>query len=345
MSRTSVVIRHTALEQFCQNAFERVRVSSPNAYHAAQAIVAANLRGVDSHGITLLPMYIDRIRKGEISSDSEITIEKSEGATMLLNGNNGLGHAVSLEAMRHAIDKAAIYGTSWVGVHESNHFGMAAHYAMKALSHDMIGIVMTVSNINTMAPWNGLDVLLGNNPIAIAVPALHEYPVVYDGAFSIAARRKIHDAYAAKERIPESWALTKDGCPTTDPKEALDGILIPTGGYKGYGLALMISLLAGGLTGAALGTMVRNTNVGHLFGAINIGSFVAPRQMKEMVDATVREMRASRRIPGADAIRVPGERGFITEKQRKETGIPLSAKTHEGLRQLAQELQIEEILT
>lgn len=332
-----------ALEGFCRNAFQKVGMTSFHSGLAAKPIVAANLRGVDSHGVALLPAYIERFRKGEIAVDAKLTVEKSEGGAMLLNGHNSFGHIIAIWAMERAIKKASEFGCSWIGVYGSNHFGMTAYYAMQAVAHDMIGIVMTVSNINTMAPWGGLDVLLGNNPLAIAVPAHRAHPVVFDAAFSVAARRKIHQAYAANEPIPEGWALTKDGQPTTDPKEALAGILVPAGGYKGYGLAFMISLLAGALTGGTFGKSVSNTNVGHLFGAIKIASFTDPQSMKRTVDRAVGEMKKSRPTSGETPIRVPGERAGSTEKERKKNGIPLAEKTKEALRRLANDLGIRNV--
>ena len=214
---------------------------------------------------------------------------------------------------------------------------------MKALEKDMIGIVLTVSNINTMAPWKGLDLLLGNNPIAFAVPAGKEFPIVFDAAFSVAARRKIHDAKAASEIIPEGWALDSFGQPTIDPQKALDGLLIPIGGHKGYGFAFIVSILAGVLTGAAFGKSVNNSNVGHLIGAIDVNFFSDVERFKAAIDGAIHEIHNSRRMDGVEKLLMPGERGFLTKKERSERGIPLLPRTLETLNRLAEELNMEKI--
>ena len=202
-------VTHSALIGFSESAFHRVNVPTASAHITSEALVEADLRGTDSHGSTLLPTYISRIKKGEITPQERIEIVKSQQAITLIDGHNGLGHPIASRAMDLAMDSASKFGASWVGVRGSNHFGMASYYAMKALQKDMIGIVLTVSNINTMAPFRGLDLLLGNNPIAFAIPADKEFPVVFDSAFSVAARRKIHDARAENKNIPEGWNETK----------------------------------------------------------------------------------------------------------------------------------------
>lgn len=339
----SVVVHldHRRLKEFCATTLERVGVSNEHATLVGDTLTRADLRNVHSHGCALLPMYVERIKRGEIAPHAIVTRITENQTIAIIDGGNGLGQVAAVYAMRLAIEKAGNMGSSWIGVRGSNHFGMAAYYALMAIPHDMIGIVLTVSNISTMAPWGGLEVLLGNNPIAIAVPADEEFPVVFDAAFSVAARRKIHDAVAAGAVIPDGWALNRDGNPTTDPREALAGILLPIGGYKGYGLAFMMMLLAGALPGAFIGRAVSNTNVGHLVCAINLAAFGDPTALKKLVDSAVREMHSARKAPGVERILVPGEGGFIAEEERSRCGIPLAPSTLLALERLAYSLGLD----
>jgi len=340
----TITVRREELLDFCTVALSQVGVPSDDARLVADVLVRADLRGTHSHGCTLLPLYVRRIVRGEIAPKASIVVRKDHHATMLIHGGNGLGQAVAATAMRLAMERAAQYGAAWVGVNGSHHFGMASYYAMLALERGMVGVVLTVSNINTMAPWGGRDVLIGNNPIAIAVPAGSEFPVVFDAALSVAARRKIHDAAAAGSPIPPGWALDQQGQPTIDPHEALAGLLVPIGQHKGYGLAFMMSLLAGALLGAHFGRAVSNTNVGHLVGALDVKAFCDPAEFRSAVDLAVHEVRNANRVPGVEALFVPGERGFRTEQERRANGIPLSVEVVETLQRLARELEIPELL-
>ena len=329
------------LLNFCVQVLKSVQVCAKDAEITASALVGADLRGVDSHGCILLPLYVSRIQKREINHMAKPRLIKLDGCVALIDGDNGLGHPTATRAMKVALKNASLFGSAWVGVRGSHHFGMAAHYAMQALEQDMIGIVLTISNINTMAPWKGRDILVGNNPIAFAIPAGNEFPIVFDTAFSVAARRKIHDAKSEGKNIPEGWALDSEGNPTTDPQKALDGLLIPIGGYKGFGFAFVVSMLAGALTGAAFGASVSNQNIGHLIGAIDIKPFQDISVFKSQVDLAIREVHESRSFGGK--LLVPGERGFTCAEERKRNGIPLSNKTVIALNALSQEFGIQQI--
>ncbi len=340
-TETTIRVDPRSLRTFCATSFQQMGVPAGDAAIVADTLVRADLRNTYSHGSALLPLYVRRIREGATSPVTNVEIRAEYPATALVDGKNGLGQVIAVRAIELAIGKAKQAGCAWIGVKGSNHFGMAAYYAMLALPHDMIGIVSTVSNINTMAPWGGLDVLIGNNPIAIAVPAGEEFPVVFDAAFSTAARRKIWLALEAGESIPEGWALDRDGNPTIDARAALDGLLLPIGGHKGYGFAFVMSLLAGALTGAHIGRSVSNSNVGHLMGAINIAAFCDPSALKCTVDCAVREVRSSRRAPGVQRVFVPGEQGFLAEQERLRHGIPLPRETVSALDRVASELGIQ----
>lgn len=334
-------INHKALKEFCCNIFIKAGLPASNAHLITDTLVEADLRGVHSHGVIRLPIYIEKIIKGETMTRPNIFIEKDSLACALVNGGNGLGQIIAAKSMKIAIDKAKNYGVSWVGVNGSNHFGRNAYFAEMALPRDMIGIVFTISNLNTMAPWGGLDLLLGNNPVAFAIPTNEEYPVVFDTAFSVAAKAKIIMAVETNTpTIPEGWALDSTGIPTTDPQKAMDGILMSIGGYKGTGFSFIISILAGVLNNAAFGNRVSDTNVGHAFCAINIKSFRDIKGFKKDVDSAIRELKTARLISNKDAVCVPGEREYILRKERVNNGIPLHNKTIESLNALSDRLKI-----
>lgn len=337
----TILYAPVSLKKFCRDALEKTDVPPLDAELVANTLITADLRGVQSHGVIRLPVYIEKIRNGETAADPSIFIENDFKATALINGGNGLGQVVAARAMEIALDKAISYGVSWVGVNSSNHFGRNAYFAEMALKYDMIGVVLTVSNINTMAPWGGLDLLLGNNPIAFAIPTKEEYPIIFDSAFSVAAKAKI--IMAAQNNtpvIPDGWALDASGLPTTNPQKALAGILMPIGGYKGVGMSLIISILAGILNKAAFGNKVSDTNVGHAFCAINISSFCDVGEFKKDVDSAIRQLKAARPIANAETIRMPGEKEYILEKERLHNGIPLHRNIINSLYKLAAALDI-----
>ena len=223
-----------------------------------------------------------------------------------------------------AIEKARTTGIGWVNSQFSNHAGPASLYATMPLAHDMIGLYFAVGNANHLPPWGGLDMLLSTNPIAAAIPAGDENPIVLDMATTVAAYGKVKTKALRGETMPEGWMIDREGKPLTDPKRADEGMLLPLGGmeagYKGYGLAMIIGLLAGTLGGAAMGRDVIDfnhdddsvTNTGQAIAAINVAAFGDVATFKRSVDALVRDFRNSQRMPGVDRIWVPGERSHET---------------------------------
>ena len=335
-----------ALRRFARGIFHRVGVPADEAAIIADTMVEADLRGVHSHGIMRLTVYPQRLRSGVVSPVTKLTVLNESPSILHLNGGNGMGQVVAYRAMNLCIARAAASGAAIAAVRGSNHFGAAAYYAMMALAHGMIGFATTVSSVNVMAPWGAIDLLLGNNPIAIAVPAGQEPPPVLDMALSVAAKGWIALAlHEGRKTIPAGWALTKEGEPTTDARAAFEGILAPTGGYKGAGLSFMISLLAGALPGAAFGTGVKDLykdlgniqNVGHLFAAIDVERFQPLGEFTPNVDQAIREVHAARKAPGADRIYVPGEPEAERAAERKAKGIPFSRALVETLNGIARE--------
>ncbi|MGE0627169.1 MAG: Ldh family oxidoreductase [Hyphomicrobiaceae bacterium] len=334
-----------AIAAFAERAFVRVGVPETNALKASRLLVESDLAGQDGHGIFRLPQYIGNILSGRVEPAASIQVVSEAPASALVDGGNGLGHLVMARATELAIEKAKTQGSAWIGVRRSNHAGAASIWASAMLPHDMIGIYMAVGSNNFMAPWGGYERLLGTNPVAIAVPAMDEPPVVVDMATSIAANGKIQMARQRGEMIPEGWVIDRDGKPITDPHKIDQGVLLPAGDYKGYALALMIGLIAGTLNEAAFGREAdRKTgpsNTGQAVCAISIDRFGEVGAFKRRIDTISREFRNSGRLPGVESVRLPGERSFETRRERTELGVPLPPSLLSVLDKLASELGIE----
>lgn len=319
------------LSAFCVRVLETVEVSRENAEIVAHSLLAANFRGVDTHGITRLPIYVERLKAGLTNGRTQGVIITETPTTAVYDGEDGLGQVVGTKAMRVAIAKAESAGIGMVTACNSTHFGTAAYYAMMALDHDMIGIALTNSP-SLMAPWGGRKAFFGTNPIAIAVPAGQEKPFVLDMATSVVARGAIILAAKKGETIPNTWGLNKDGEPTTSAKEANEGALLPLGGHKGFGLAMAIEVLtatlAGGPFGPHVGELYNNPTktqaVGHFFGAIRIDRFRPVAEFKAEMDAMIQEVKAAPLAKGFTKIMVAGEPEHLVEEERRQKGVPLS---------------------
>ena len=266
----------------------------------------------------------------------------------LLDGDNGMGHLVMKRATELAIAKARQCGVAWVGSRLSNHAGPASLYARMALAHDMVGMYFAVGNANHLPPWGGLDMLLSTNPIAVAVPAGEEAPVVLDMATTVAAYGKVKAKAQRGEQMPVGWMIDRQGQPLTDPRRAEEGFLMPIGGYKGYGLAMIVGLLAGTLNGAAMGSEVIDfnhddttvTNTGQAILVIDPDAFGELDAFKARVDKLVRELRASDRMPGVDRIWMPGEQSHARRIANERDGLALPAALRTQLDHFARELDI-----
>ena len=336
------------LEDFVVRAFAEVGISKPEAKSIAELMVQADVQGSDGHGIFRLPQYIRRIKGGAVNIKPRIRVEREAAGMALVDGDNGMGHLVMRYATERAIEKARQAGVAWVGVTRSNHAGPASLYASMPLEHDMIGLYLAVGNANHLPAWGGLDMLLSTNPIAVAVPAGAEPAVVLDMATTVAAYGKVKTKAQRGEAMPEGWMMDRQGRPLTDPQRANEGFLLPIGGYKGYGLALVFGLLAGTLNGAAMGGDVVDfnaddttpTNTGHVIVAINVEAFQPVAEFKRSVDTLIRDLRASQRLPGVDRIRLPGDGARAAREDRLRNGIPLPAPLLASLNQLAAELKI-----
>jgi L-2-hydroxycarboxylate dehydrogenase (NAD+) len=340
------------LKRFTADALLAVGLPAKDAATCAELMVRADLQGADGHGIFRLPQYVRRIKGGAVNVKPKVKVAREAAGMALVDGDNGMGHVVMSFAAKTAIEKAKTAGAAWVGVARSNHAGPASLYAAMPLEHDMIGLYLAVGNANHMAPWGGIDLLLSTNPIAVAAPG-NEAPIVLDMATTVAAYGKVKTAVQRGETLPEGWMIDHQGRPLTDPKRAGQGLLVPIGGYKGYGLALVFGLLAGTLNGAAMGSEtvdfnaddVTPTNTGHAIVAISIAAFGDVDEFKRRVDKLAHEIRRSKPMPGVARIWLPGEQSRAKFEERSKLGIPIPGPLRASLDKLARELKIKALGT
>ena len=337
------------IADFIESSFKAVGMPNEHAKIISRLMSEADVSGADGHGIFRLPGYIRRIREGGLNLNPDIRVEREKSGMALVNGDNAQGHLVMKFCADLATKKAKKSGVAWVGVHHSNHAGPAALYAKIPLSENMIGIYVAIGNANHLPPWGGTEMLLSTNPIAIAVPGLKEPSIVLDMATTVAAYGKVKTAAQRGEQMPEGWMIDRKGQPLTDPAKSEDGFLLPIGGPKGYGLALMFGLLAGTLNGAAFGKDVIDfnadfktaTNTGQFVVAIDIASFSDVGTFKSNVDNIYRTMKNSPTLPGYDEVLLPGEQSHKKRVNRIKNGIPLHDELLEILNKTARDLGVE----
>jgi L-2-hydroxycarboxylate dehydrogenase (NAD+) len=336
------------LVRFIAAAYRAVGIPAADAQKAAELMAQSDISGADGHGVFRLPQYIRRIKAGGLNIAPDIRVIRGGKATALVDGDNGLGSLVVARAVEEAMALAAENGVGWVGVRRGNHAGAAAVYAAMPLKHDMIGLYLAVGNANHLPPWGGIDMLLSTNPIAIAVPASEEPPLVLDMATTVAAYGKVKVSAQQGKPMPEGWMIDREGRPLTDPNRADDGFLLPIGGYKGAALALMFGLLAGTLNGAANGADVVDfnkddvspTNTGQSICVVDIKAFAEPVAFKRQVDAVIRQLHGSALLPGFDRIRLPGEDRHARIAEREANGIPVPRELNAALDRMAAELEV-----
>ena len=309
-----------------------LKLPSDHASTVAEYMASADLQGSDGHGVIRLPQYCRRILAGGVNINPTITIESERAATALVNGDNGMGHVVMKYATELAIKKAKLSGMAWVGSRLSNHAGPASLYSRMALEHDMVGLYFAVGNANHLPAWGGLDMLLSTNPISVAVPTHKETPIVLDMATTVAAYGRVKAKAQKGEMMPEGWMIDFNGQPLLDPKRSEEGFLLPIGGYKGYGLSLIVGILAGTLNHAAMGRSVIDfnhddssiTNTGQAIAIIDPAAFGDPQAFKERVDQLIGELKSSKKMPGVDRIWLPGEQSALKCIDYTNNGIPVS---------------------
>ncbi|MGH7313046.1 MAG: Ldh family oxidoreductase [Candidatus Rokuibacteriota bacterium] len=349
------VVTHTRLQEFIVGALIAMKMPRATAELSAPLMVRTDLRGVDSHGIGMLPRYHELWQQGYIVMDAEPTVVRDDMATGLLDGQKGMGHYVSTLAMRRCIDKARTYGVAMVAVRNSGHYGAAANYSMMALEHDLIGLSVTNSPYVAMVPTYGRKAMLSTNPISFAAPAGRHAPFVLDMATTTVAVGKLSVAARWRKPIPRGWALDERGVATTDPVAALKHrFLTPLGGerdvgsHKGYGLGVMVDILSGVMSGAVYGDLFtrsdrqarRVQDVGHCFAAIDPARFRPLAEFKRDMDDMFEALKSSPRAEGQERIYVAGEPEAECERQRRRDGIPLAPALVQQCNDLARSLGV-----
>ena len=340
------------LSRYITTAMQALGLPDADAATVGHLMAQADLQGSDGHGVIRLPQYSRRILAGGVNVKPNIQVVQERAAMALIDGDNGMGHLVMQQATELAIQKARTCGIAWVGSRFSNHAGPASLYARMPLAHDMLGLYFAVGNANHLPPWGGLDMLLSTNPIAVAIPTAEEAPIVLDMATTVAAYGKVKAKAQRGEMMPEGWMIDRQGHPLLDPKRSEEGFLMPIGGYKGYGLSLVVGILAGTLNGAAMGRAVIDfnhddhsvTNTGQAIAVIDPSAFGDVGEFKARVDHLVRELRGSDRMPGVDRIWLPGEQSEAKRTTYARDGIPIAPALLTQLNAVSAQLKVPSLL-
>jgi len=342
-------VNHEKLTRFVSRSFEKLGVTSGDAEIAAKVLVAADLRGVDTHGVIRFSpqaWYVKWLTEGSMTARPNIRVISESSSTALIDGDRGMGMVIGHRAMEIAIRKAKESGIGMVGVRNSRHYGMSAYYAMLALPHDMIGIAMTNAS-RQVVPTFGREARFGTNPMCYAVPADQELPFVLDMATTTAAAGKLELAARQGKSIPAGWALNEQAEATLDPRMAQKARrLLPLGGsreggsHKGYGLAILVEILCGVLTGTMTALNANQDPRGHFFGAIRVDTFRPLAEFKRDMDRLIRELKSTPPIEGQERVYVAGEIEFETAEERAERGIPLLPSVLKGLREVSEHVGV-----
>ena len=351
-SETHLVFSHESLLQFTVECFSRAGFEESKALFIAETLIEADLRGLNTHGVIRIPMYLDRVKLGLIDPSAETKVILDQGSFAILDAQNGMGQIASQLAMEMALEKAKSPAVALVGVRNSNHFGAAAYYSMMALEKKAIGICCSNTEPLMPAP-GGAKAVVGNNPFSVAIPAKNRLPIVVDMATSAAAIGKIMLAQKRGNSIPPGWATDRFGNDTTDPEKALDGgMLLPVGGPKGYGISIIIDVLAGILMGSGFGEKVKSPlkdlenrqRAGHLFMAINIESFLPVDQFCSHVDDLIDQVKNGPKAAGVKEVFLPGEIEYHTKNRRLKEGIPLPQDLVQQLEAYGKDLGVKSSL-
>jgi ureidoglycolate dehydrogenase (NAD+) len=321
-----------ALYAYCVEALRQAGASAADAAVCAESLVAADLRGVHSHGTLRTGIYIDRLRAGSIDPGARLVPVHDLGAVVVADAQHGLGVAMAVRAMDLAVERARAHGVGVVGVRNGNHCGMLAHLVLRASRAGLIALAMSNADAQ-VAPWGARAKFMGTDPFAAALPSDTDCPLVLDFATSVVAHAKIKGAADRGETIPPDWAVDRDGRPTTDPHQALAGALLAFGGAKGSGLAILIEVLAGLLPGGRVGPEIvplyqrlhEPQGAGHLFLVLRVDAFGPPQPFVRRVDETMDRIRALPAAAGVSRPMLPGEPERERERAYGRDGIPLPA--------------------
>ena len=347
------------LREFSQKTFEFFDVPKEDAKLASEVLSMSDIRGIDSHGVARLHTYFDMLENKRINPKPNIKIIRESLSTATIDGDNGLGLVVGPKANEIAMNKASEAGTGWVSVSNTNHYGIAGYYVIKALEKDLIGWSMT-NTTKLVAPLWGAERMLGTNPIAIAFPAKEEPPIIVDLATCAAAYGKIEIANRKSDKIPEGWAIDSEGNQNINPEKMINGgALLPLGsdrergGHKGYGLAIMVDFLCAVLSGANWGPFTPpfalrqeipeksvGKGIGHFFGAMRVDAFIDLDEFKMQTDDYIRTMRSTKPAPGTNGAIIPGDPEREAEEIRSKEGIPLVEPVIEELNDISRKTGI-----
>lgn len=338
MSNDKTIVQAGALRDYCSQLFAVLGVPQREADINADNLVDADLKGVESHGVSRMGIYLQRLRLGLVQPAVKLEVISERPGTALYDAGNSMGAAASYQAMEQVIGKAKQTGVAFATVRNSNHYSTAAYFAQMALEHNMIGF--TASNGPArMAPWGGTEPAFGTSPFAYAIPAGEELPIIADMASCVVARGKIILAAKKGEPIPVGWARDKAGEDTTDAQAALEGTVLPFGGPKGSAIATVIECMTGILAGSAFTTEIKDlyadfenpTQTSHYFGAIDIEAFQPFAEYAGQMDAFIRSIKANAPATGVEEIFLPGEMELKRKAQRSREGIPLPRVTLDEL--------------
>ena len=349
MPGETVRVEAHSLRSFSHHILMKLGMPEEDACDAARVLVRTSLRGIDSHGVRLLPVYAQRIEEGGINPRPKLAVLKESRAAALWDGDHGLGQLLSKRAMEEAVRKSKSVGIGLVTIRHGNHFGAAGYYSLLAAEADCAGLAIS-NTISAMAIYGGKERAIGNNPLALGVPAEKHPPIILDMATSVVSWGQVRNYLLAGKKIPMGWALSRGGEPTDDPEVALDdGVVLPFAGPKGSGMAILIDCLSGILSGGASGKEVgsifrdfsRPEDSSQTLFAINIDFFVPIGEFKARVDKLAEELKRTTPAKGVKEVRLPGERRAKEEKLRLRRGIPLEPETLKALKELADKLGVK----
>ena len=354
-------IRVTAssLKRSVKEIFTALNINDYDAEVVADVLVTADLMGISSHGVQRVERYVAGIECGAVNVNAEMKFTVDSGAVSVLDADNGLGHVAALKAIIHAVEKAGKLGVGVVLVRRSHHYGIAGYYALKAVEYNMIGVSMT--NSEPLVAYIGtVERYLGTNPVAFAIPRKQPPPLLYDGALSVTPVGKIEVYSKIGKEVPAGWVISSSGeIISGDAKRVYEAIrrreaaILPLGGYleefgghKGSGLALVVDILCGVLSGAAWGnhvgyTTVRNANVGHALIAVDISRFMKLGEFYERLEQMISEIKSLKKSPWTENIWIPGEKAWLTMQTRLKIGIPLHLNIVENLKKIASKVGVK----
>ena len=331
------------LQAFAAEVFGAVGMPAEDAQTEAEVLVWANLRGVDSHGVLRIPSYVRSVQEGGMNPRPKMVVERETPAVLLIEADHAFGPVVTTMAMRRAVEKARQVGVGWAVIRNTTHQGAMAYYALMAAQQDMLGLAL-VCNPPNMAPYGARAAGVHNSPLAIAAPAQEHPPLVLDMATSVAAFGKVSLAIDQGAPIPPGWALDAAGVPTTDARAA--AILLPAGGYKGSGLAMMFECMSSLMAANPListtlsGRAVRPGTQNSVVAAVDVATFTDPAAYRREMDALIGAIKGLPPAEGFTEVLVPGEIENRVREERLAAGIPLPMGTVRNLREVAEELGV-----